>query len=215
MRWGMAVEMKRCVGCNACVLACKAEHFLPPGILWNRVIISETGKYPVVTKHIYPVRCNHCAQAKCVDACPAGATQQRADGIVWVDDNKCVGCRYCVMACPYQVRTYYASNSREYFPGQGLTDFEKIGRILYPHQEGTVEKCNFCLDRIDAGLEKGLKPGIDREASPACVIACPTKALHFGDLDDPYSEVASLIKEKKGRPFHTEYGTDPSTYYID
>jgi molybdopterin-containing oxidoreductase family iron-sulfur binding subunit len=192
MRWGMVVEMKRCIGCNACVLACKAEHFIPPGILWNRVLISETGKYPAVTKHIYSVRCNHCAEAKCVDVCPTGATATRDDGIVWVDEDKCVGCRYCIVACPYQVRMFYSDSAEEYFPGQGLTDFEKMGQLLYPHQKGVVQKCNFCMERIDAGLEKGLKPGIDREATPACVIACPTSALHFGNLDDPYNE-ASMI----------------------
>ena len=203
MRWGMVIEMKRCVGCNACVLACKAEHFLYPGVFWNRVLISETGEYPMVTKHIYPIRCNHCAEAKCVKACPTGATQQREDGIVWIDEDKCVGCRYCVMACPYQVRTYYSDDVKQYFPGEGPTDFEKIGQLLYPHQKGVVEKCNFCMERIDAGLAKGLKPGVDRDATPACVIACPTSALHFGDLDDPYSDVSRLTREKKGRPWNT------------
>ena len=77
MRWGMAIELKRCIGCNACVLACKAEHFLMPDMFWNRVIIVETGKYPVVSKLIYTVRCNHCADARCVEVCPTGATQQR------------------------------------------------------------------------------------------------------------------------------------------
>ena len=215
MRWGMVIEMKRCIGCNACVLACKAEHFLPPDIFWGRVLVSETGRYPMVTKHIYSIRCNHCKEAKCVEACPSGATTQREDGIVWIDEDKCVGCRYCVIACPYQARTYYSDGDKEYFPGQGLTDFEKIGQLLYPHQTGIVQKCNFCMERIDVGMEKGLKPGVDREATPACVIACPTKAIHFGDLDDPYSEVPMLIKEKKGKLFHAEYGTDPSTYYID
>ncbi len=215
MRWGMVVETKKCIGCYSCVLACKAEHFLPPGIFWNRVLISETGQYPMTTKHIYAVRCNHCEQAKCVEVCPTNASQQREDGIVWIDEDKCVGCRYCMMACPYQVRMYHAGGDKEYFPGQGLTDFEKEGKVLYPHQTGVVEKCNFCLERIDAGLEKGLKPGVDREATPACVIACMTSALHFGDLDDPYSEVSILIREQKGKPFHPEYGTEPSTYYID
>ena len=79
-RWGMAIELKRCVGCYACVLACKAEHFLPPDIYWNRVLIGEKGKYPAVTKLIYSVRCNHCAEPKCVNVCPTGATQQR-DGL--------------------------------------------------------------------------------------------------------------------------------------
>ena len=215
MRWGMAIEQKRCIGCNSCVLACKAEHFLPPDIFWNRVLISETGKYPSVTKLIYSVRCNQCQEPKCVEVCPTGATQQRQDGIVWVDENQCVGCRYCMVACPYQARTFYEDGDKEYFPGQGLTEYEKMGQLLYPHQEGVVQKCNFCLERIDDGLAKGLKPGVNREATPACVISCPSKAMHFGDLDDPYSEIARLIKEKKGKPFHPEYGTEPSIYYID
>ena len=215
MRWGMAIEQKRCIGCNSCVLACKAEHFLPPDILWSRVLIAETGKYPTVTKLIYSIRCNHCQEPKCVEVCPTGATQQREDGIVWVDENECVGCRYCMVACPYQARTFNEDGDKEYFPGQGLTEYEKMGKLLYPHQVGVVQKCNFCLERIDAGLAKGLKPGIDREATPACVISCPTKAMHFGDLDDTYSEIARLIKEKKGKSFHPEYGTEPSIYYID
>ncbi len=215
MRWGMAIEMKKCIGCNACVLACKAEHFLPPDIFWSRVLISETGVYPAVTKLIYPIRCNQCQEPKCVEVCPTGATRQRDDGIVWIDEDKCVGCRYCVIACPYQARVFYEDGKKEYFPGQGLSDFEKVGQLLYPHQTGVVQKCNFCLERIDAGLEKGLKPGVDREATPACVIACPTKAMHFGALDDPYSDISRLIKEKKGKPFHPEYDTDPSICYIE
>mgnify|MGYP001064382480 CR=1 FL=1 len=214
MRWGMVIDLKKCVGCCNCVLTCKAEHYLPPGIFWSRVLTSETGKYPLVTKHILPIRCNHCKEAKCVDACPTGATQQREDGLVWIDADKCVGCRYCMMACPYQSRIYY-DHEWEYFPGQGLTPLEELGRELYPHQTGTVEKCNFCMERIDEGLAKGLKPGVDREATPACVVNCPTKAMHFGDLDDPYSEISLLIKERKGRQLHDEYGTDPSIYYLD
>jgi Fe-S-cluster-containing dehydrogenase component len=107
MRWGMAIELKRCIGCYACVLGCKAEHFLPPNIFWNRVLIGEKGKYPAVTKLIYSVRCNHCADPACVKACPTGATHQREDGIVVVDEDKCVGCRYCMVACPYQARSFY------------------------------------------------------------------------------------------------------------
>ena len=214
MRWGMVIDLKKCVGCYACVLTCKVEHFLPPGILWNRVLISETGKYPMVTKHILPVRCNQCQEAKCVDVCPTGATQQRQDGIIEVDPAKCLGCKYCLVACPYQARIYY-SDEHEYFPGQGLTPIEEIGKQLYLHIAGTVEKCNFCLERIDAGLQKRLKPGIDREATPACVINCPAKAMYFGDLDDPYSEVSMLIKEKKGKQLHPEYGTESSIYYLE
>ena len=89
-----------------------------------------------------------------------------------------------------------------------------IGQELYPLQTGTVVKCNFCVERIDEGIKKGLKPGVDREATPACVITCPPKARYFGDLDDPDSEVSMLIKEKRGFQLHPEYGTDPSVYYV-
>jgi len=215
MRWGMAIELKRCIGCDACVLACKAEHFLPPQIFWNRVLIGEKGKYPAVSKLIYSVRCNHCAEPKCVKVCPTGATQQREDGIVWIDDTKCVGCRYCMVACPYQMRSMYEDGDLQYFPGQELTEHEKIGKVLYPHQPGVVQKCVFCKERIDSGMALGLTPGVDRDATPACVIVCPTKAIHFGDLDDPNSEINRVIKEKHGHAFLSEFDTEPSISYID
>ncbi len=215
MRWGMAIELKRCVGCYECVLACKAEHFLPPDIFWNRVLIGESGKYPTVTKLIYNVRCNQCGDPACVKVCPTGATQQREDGIVWVDEDKCVGCRYCMIACPYQMRSMYEDGNAQYFPGQELTEHEKVGKDLYPHQTGVVQKCVFCKERIDSGMAAGLTPGVDREATPACVNSCPTKAIHFGDLDDPSSEINRVIKEMHGHPFHPEFDTDPSIYYID
>lgn len=213
-RWGLVIDLRRCIGCYACMVSCKEEHFLPPGIFWNRVLIGETGTYPTVTKQIYPVICNHCAEAVCVEACPTGATSQREDGVVIVDSEKCVGCRACLIACPYQQRTYYADGNQEYFPGQGLTEFEAIGRELYPLEPGTVVKCNFCAERIDEGLKNGLQPGKDREATPACVITCPTNARVFGDLDDPTSEICMLIRERRGFQLHPEYGTNPSVYYI-
>lgn len=212
--WGMVIDLKKCIGCYSCQIACKQEHFLPPGIFWNRVIISETGSYPAVTKQIYPVLCNHCQEAACVKACPTRATTRREDGVVTVDPDKCVGCRYCLVACPYQQRSYYADDKKEYYPGQGLTEYETIGKELYPLEKGTVVKCNFCAERIDAGLKNGLTPGIDREATPACVITCPTQARVFGDLDDPESEVNTLIKERRGNRLHPEYGTEPSVYYL-
>jgi phenylacetyl-CoA:acceptor oxidoreductase subunit 1 len=118
-----------------------------------------------------------------------------------------------LIACPFQVRTYY-SEEKEYYPGQGLTEFEKLGKQLYPYQIGTVLKCNFCMERIDSGLAQGLKPGIDREATPACVNICPAKARYFGDLDDPDSEISMLIRKWRAVQFHPEYGTDPSIYYV-
>lgn len=213
-RWGMVIDLQRCIGCYACMFACKQEHFLPPNVFWNRVIISETGKYPTVTKQVYPVLCNHCKEAICVKVCPTGATTKREDGIVLIDYDKCVGCRYCVIACPYQQRTYYSDSKREYFPGQGFTELEVIGKKLYPLQPRTVVKCNLCVERIDEGIRRGLIPGMDREATPACVNACPTKARTFGDLDDPNSEVSTLIKERRASQLHPEFGTDPSVCYI-
>jgi phenylacetyl-CoA:acceptor oxidoreductase subunit 1 len=185
-------------------------------ITWPRLIAVETYELGAPKISTYPVRCNHCKDAPCVKVCPAGASQQREDGIVWVDQNKCVGCRYCVIACPYQNRTFFSKDKDSgFFPGKGLTDFEKAGKKIYPHQTGTTEKCNFCMERIDAGMAKGLKPGIDRDATPACVNMCPPRALTFGDLDDPDSAVSKLIREKAGFQLHPENETDPSVYYID
>ncbi|MBN1161246.1 MAG: 4Fe-4S dicluster domain-containing protein [Dehalococcoidales bacterium] len=215
MRWGMVVDLSKCVRCYACLAACRIEHFLPMGINWPRLVALETGgDSPTVST--YSVRCNQCKDAPCVEVCPTGATTRREDGVVTVDQDKCVGCRYCVVACPYQNRTFLSKDKDQgFFPGRVVTDFEKAGKKLYKHQIGTTEKCNFCAERIDAGLAKGLKPGIDREATPACVNTCPARALTFGDLDDPNSEVSRLIREKKGFQLHPEYNTDPSVYFID
>ncbi|MFC1910119.1 4Fe-4S dicluster domain-containing protein, partial [Chloroflexota bacterium] len=161
------------------------------------------------------VRCNQCKEAPCVKVCPTGANHQREDGIVWVDKNECVGCRYCVIACPYQNRTFLSRDKdRGYFPGR-ITNFEKKGKKLYPHQVGTTGKCNFCMERIDAGLAKGLLPGLDRAATPACVNACQARALTFGDFDDQESMVSLLLQKYNAFQLHPEYGTDPSAYYID
>ncbi len=216
-RWGMVIDVKRCIACWGCSISCKEEHFLPPGVFWNRVLTGESGKYPTSRKLIYPVLCNHCEDAPCVEACPTGASYKREDGVVMVDYDECVGCRACLVSCPYQQRSYFDEKTRdaEYFPGQGKTEFERIGEKLYPFQVGTVIKCNFCAERLDEGTTKGLKPGLDDEATPSCVIACPVAARTFGDLDDPDSNVSKLIMEKAGKPLRPEFGTEPSVYYID
>ena len=216
MRYGMTIDLKRCIGCFSCVMACKVEHFTPPGVFWGRLLETEEGQYPSVRRTFLPMVCYHCLEPPCREVCPTGATVRREeDGIVWIDQNKCVGCRYCVIACPYQNRTFLPkAKDRGYFPAYGLTDFEKMGKKLYPHTIGTTVKCNFCMERIDSGLEKGLKPGIDPEATPVCVQTCPTTARVFGDLDDPLSEVSKLIRERGGYQHHAEMGTDPSVYYL-
>jgi len=215
MRWGMVVDLTKCVRCFGCVAACRIEHYLPMGITWPKLVAMETGgDHPTVST--YSVRCNQCKNAPCVEACPTGATTRRADGIVVVDQDKCVGCRYCVISCPYQNRTFLSKDKdRGFFPGKIHTEFEKAGKKLYRHQTGTTEKCNFCAERIDAGMAQGLVPGKDRAATPACVNTCVARALTFGDLDDPNSEVSKLIKERDGFTLHPEYETDPSVFFID
>jgi Fe-S-cluster-containing dehydrogenase component len=213
-RYGLVIDLKKCIGCMTCTIACKVENGTRPGVFWNIVKDQEFGKFPNVKRFFLSVQCAHCAEPPCVEVCPTGAGYKRDDGIVMIDYDKCVGCRYCIMACPYQQRTFYTNGKKEYFPNQGLTELEVIGRQLYPFQEGTVVKCNLCLERIDEGVERGLKPGTDREATPACVIACPAKARYFGDFDDPTSEVSRLISEKKAFQLHPEFGTNPSVYYI-
>jgi phenylacetyl-CoA:acceptor oxidoreductase subunit 1 len=121
------------------------------------------------------------------------------------------------VSCPYQQRTYYDQEvkDREFFPGQGKTAMELLGEKLYPFKVGTVIKCNFCSERVDAGLKKGLTPGKDEDATPACVNICPVNARVFGDLDDSNSEINRLIMEKKGKQLRKEFGTEPAVYYID
>jgi phenylacetyl-CoA:acceptor oxidoreductase subunit 1 len=216
MRWGMVINLAKCMRCHACVAACRIEHFLPLHVTWVKLLAYEVDEAGTVDVSTYPVRCNQCADAPCVHVCPTEATHQRDDGIVVVDSNKCIGCRYCVIACPYQNRTFLSKARHPgYFPGYEKTAFEKKGKKLYPHQVGTTEKCNFCVERIDAGMAQGLTPGVDRNATPACVNTCQARALTFGDLDDPDSTVSQLIGKHEGFQLRAEYGSDPSVYYVD
>ena len=210
-RYGMVIDLSRCIACCSCMAACKAEHSWPPAFTGCRVLIKEFGSYPAVTRTVMPILCNHCKDAACVEVCPTGATSKRADGLVMVDSDKCMGCRYCMMACPYGSRSFL-STITSYFPGQGVTPQEAIG--YQQLQTGVVIKCDFCQKKIDEGLKRGLKPGVAREATPSCVINCMGNARFFGDLDDPNSEVSQLIGARRGSQLHVEFGTDPSVYYL-
>jgi molybdopterin-containing oxidoreductase family iron-sulfur binding subunit len=196
----MVIDLKKCVGCNACSVACRQEHGTPPGILYTRVLNLEVGTYPNTRFEFQPLLCMHCDNPPCEEVCPTGATHKLENGIVMVDTDKCIGCRYCMTACPYNARFFNYSAPKEYFPGKGKTAYEaaKSGQ----HVKGTVEKCTFCAERVEAGLE------------PACVVSCTAKARYFGDLDDPNSEVSKLIAEFGGQPLHAELGTKPSVYYL-
>ena len=198
MRWGMVIDLKRCIGCYACQLSCKAEHGTPPGVFYARLLKREEGSYPSVRQLFLPVLCNHCEEAPCVDACPTGASFQWEDGVVDIDHDKCVGCKTCMMACPYGNR-YFNDQQQHYYP-QGPTDYERAR--MSGHQTDVVMKCNFCRERVREGKQ------------PACVANCPTIARYFGDLDDATSEVSRLIQERGGFPLHPELGTRPSVYYL-
>jgi Fe-S-cluster-containing dehydrogenase component len=195
------------VGCGQCTLACQAHNDTPADITWNRVIEVE----PVGEKQVYlPLPCMHCADAPCADICPVGATYQRADGIVMMDYDRCIGCRYCEMACPYGARYF----NWETFSGPNPA-VPEWGQPEVPRRpRGVVEKCSFCFNRIDRGLAFGLKPGIDQAATPACVVACPTGARLFGDLNDPASPVSQALAQHPSFRLREDLGTEPRVYYL-
>ena len=209
-KWAMAIDLKKCVGCQTCTLSCKTAHGLPPGVTRCRVVEHEVGKYPDVQRFHVSMRCMHCGEPECLKVCPTGATALRDDGIVTVDADKCVGCRYCAVACPYQARDFLATDKRFYPKGASVWEDKRYAE----HQIGTMEKCDFCADRIDSGLEQGLTPGKDIDATPVCVNSCIGNALYFGDLNDPESEVSKALRERKFFQMKTDLGTEPSLYYL-
>ena len=186
-RWAMVADLRRCVGCQTCTAACKQANGTPPGVQWRRVLDLETGEFPAVKRAFVPVGCMHCDEPPRMHVCPSTATRKRADGIVTIDYDLCIGCAYCMVACPYEARA-------------------KV--------DGVATKCTFCVDRIDAGLAKGLKPGLDPEATPACVNSCITKALHFGDAEDPESNISALLAENQSFRMHEDLETGPNIFYL-
>lgn len=197
-RYGMVIDLKKCMGCMTCTVACKAENYTHPGIFWNMVKDLEFGKYPKVSRIFLPILCMHCKNPSCVKVCPTGASYQRDDGIVLVDYDKCAGCKACIEACPYGAR-YFNKGTAGYFK-EGLTPSETIG--YSSHKKGVVEKCTFCVHMTESGRK------------PACVAACTGKARYFGDLDDQNSEVSKLITSRHGYQLQKELGNDPSVFFL-
>lgn len=208
-RWGMVVDLTRCVGCQTCTIACKQEHALPAGVQWRFVADCEVGEYPDVRRIFLPMQCMHCADPPCVPVCPTGASRQREDGIVWVHYEACVGCGYCAVSCPYHAR-HLIHHPRGYF--EAATPPERA--TAQPDRHGVMTKCTFCRERVDTGLLAGLRPGIDADATPMCSVSCIAGAILFGDLDDPDSRVAQMVASGQAAPLMPECGTRPSVYYV-
>ncbi len=205
--WAMLIDLRKCIGCQYCVYACQAVNDVPDDMRWNVY-------HPEVTDTGIPFHmtrpCLHCNDAPCVSVCPTRATWQRDDGLVVMDYQLCIGCRYCQVACPYDARSFNwqeREGPSGYQPEWGNAEVDRRPR-------GVAEKCTFCIHRIDRGLAQGLVPGEDRAATPACVNICPVEARVFGDLNDPDSKISRLLKELPTFRLREDLGTEPNVYYV-
>lgn len=205
MRYGMAIDLERCIGCHTCSVACKVENNLPDSIWWNRILTvggdemdTPSGLFPNLKMLFMPVNCQHCENSACTKACPVGATYKREeDGIVIQDYDKCIGCRFCMVACPYSGVRQFNWKKPEYAIGIQMGDAN-----ITHHQYNVVEKCTFCTHRLGRG------------EAPACISVCPARARFFGDLDNPESEVSKAIKGRNYVKLLEEKGTKPSVFYL-
>lgn len=224
-RYAMVIDLDRCMGCRACVEACKVENNTPAAHFWMYVLRFEEGHYPNVRIQFLPRPCQHCDNPPCVKVCPVGARYKRADGIVATDWDRCIGCRYCEVSCPYGVNYFnWKKPAKNYYLDWTDPDVQPasqgnippyrnpdLDRPYGPEQrriagggrlKGVIEKCTFCVHRVERGLQ------------PACVANCPAFALHFGDLDDPNSTVARLLASKPSFRLLEDTGAQPRVYYV-
>ncbi|MCS7118176.1 MAG: polysulfide reductase NrfD [Thaumarchaeota archaeon] len=176
-RFAFVIDQSRCIGCHACTVACKMENHVPVGVFRTWVKYIERGEFPNSRRFYAILRCNHCDNAPCVRICPTSALYYRSDGIVDFDKGKCIGCKACMQACPYDA-------------------------LYIDPDDNTAAKCHFCAHRIEQGLE------------PACVIVCPTRAILWGDIDDPASSISKVLRDNPVTARKPEQGTKPKLYYI-
>jgi Fe-S-cluster-containing dehydrogenase component len=177
-RYAMAVDTRTCVGCAACVIACKTENRVAPGHARDWIVTATDGVFPTLRMTIRSERCHHCERAPCVAACPTGASYFGPGGIVLVNRAKCTGCKACIAACPYGAR-------------------------FVDPDSGTVDKCTFCVHRIENG-----------ETTTACQAVCPTGSIYFGDRNDPDSEISRILAGREHYTLLPEAGTDPRHYFL-
>lgn len=203
-RFGLAINTGRCIGCHTCANACKMQNNVPMGMLWNRVLTEgcdivdgAVGQYPNVSRAYLPVACQHCENPACLRVCPTGATYKDEKGRVEIAYDKCIGCRTCMAACPYNARVFNWNEPRR------DPDFNYGDKDVPVRGKGVVEKCTLCKERTDRGEE------------PMCVKCCPVKARTFGDLDDPNSEISKLVVARKAGVLLEEQGTRPQVHYFN
>jgi Fe-S-cluster-containing dehydrogenase component len=191
-RYGMLIDTIKCVNCYACSLSCQTQNGLPDDENFIHFLQREVGKFPNVRREFVPVQCQHCDDAPCIAVCPTKATYIDEDGIVVMDNSKCIGCKYCGVACPYGARVQLHEGM--YKKGT----YEDGGR----EYKYTVDKCRFCKELLEVGED------------PACVTTCISHARIFGDLDDPNSEISKAIIDKRAEPLRADLGTKPKIYYV-
>ena len=225
-RWGMVIDLDRCTGCQACVVACKQENNIPFSspeeaeygreIAWIKVMAHAEGEYPHVKTRYLPMFCQHCDNPPSTKVCPTGATYKNPEGIVAQIYPRCIGCRYCANACPYQVK---------YFNWYNWSAFrwpEEMRQSLNPdvslRPKGVIEKCTFCHHRLQKAREQaaveGRKVRSEGEYVPACVQSCPAQAMFFGDLNDPETTVHKLSRSSRAFRMLEELGTEPKVIYL-
>lgn len=222
MKLGMVIDLDRCIGCRSCAVACKEHNSQPPGTWWNRVFTpgsswhqSAVGKNGRLQMYFLPVSCQMCENPPCQKVCPVKATYTDDRGVVLVDYERCIGCRYCISACPYGVRQFNWEDPKKakartgglqgYDYGYPFDYRDQDGRLVYTpdRPKGVVEKCTFCVQYTDG-----------QKQLPACVRACPAKARVFGDLDDPNSEISKLVGERQTYRLLEDLGTSPKVFYL-
>lgn len=220
VRWGMIIDLKRCVACKACAAACKMENKTPPGVAYGVFIEEEQGEFPHVQKLGFFRPCMQCKNSSCAQVCPTGATHHLSNGIVVVDYDRCIGCRYCISACPFGARSFdyghdYIEDKENNYNAIPSSEY---GAAFGPRRKGkspvgNVRKCTFCLHLQD---EKGAY----REP-PACARTCMGKAIHFGNLHDPEAKcivhgenMQELLARRGHYRLKEEIGNEPSVYYL-
>jgi molybdopterin-containing oxidoreductase family iron-sulfur binding subunit len=220
-RWAMVIDLDLCTSCGSCVVSCAQENNNPPGdpesaperlIRWMEVIPAEQGKYPDTRLTEMPSPCQHCDHPPCTKVCPVYATYQTSEGLVPQVYHQCIGCRYCVNACPYTCKHF------NWFDPEWPAPLDRgLNPDVSVRTRGVTEKCNFCMHRLQIARDDAA--GEERELAPsdyrtACQQACPTKAIQFGDKDDESSAVAGAEDGRRALILLHDLGTHPKVTYL-